>query len=136
VLKMRFTSAEKTAARQYSPTALHITASPTWVDSASSARESSQRVLELLRRQQSQTCSYGTCGSDCLSQGSFCCNPAGPEFDVPKWICGKTVFPCVNEGKGLTRGGCVQTMERVLRVREGRMGLWIVMSRSIIKPES
>ena len=45
------------------------------------------RVLELLRRQQS--CSYGKCGNDCLPQGSFCCNPAGAAFDVPRWVCGQ-----------------------------------------------
>jgi hypothetical protein len=35
----------------------------------------------IFRRQES--CPYGKCGDDCLSQGAFCCNPAGTDRAVP-----------------------------------------------------
>lgn len=42
---------------------------------------SDYRAPELFRRQ--DTCSYGKCGNGCLSQGAFCCNPAGTDKAVP-----------------------------------------------------
>jgi len=36
---------------------------------------------EVFRRQAS--CSYGVCGTSCLSQGAFCCGPAGTSATSP-----------------------------------------------------
>lgn len=39
----------------------------------------------LFRRK--QDCSFGRCGSTCLAQGAFCCNPGGTDKLEPGWIC-------------------------------------------------
>lgn len=41
----------------------------------------------LFRRKATPTCSFGRCGNDCLDQGAFCCNPAGPDKPDPNCEC-------------------------------------------------
>lgn len=48
-------------------------------------RETDNAHKNVLRRQQS--CDFGECGGECLSQGAFCCGPAGTVATSPKWVC-------------------------------------------------
>ncbi|KAF2107286.1 hypothetical protein BDV96DRAFT_303591 [Lophiotrema nucula] len=51
----------------------------------------------LLRRQK---CSYGQCGTECLSQGAFCCGPAGTLATSPYWVCDNGA--CITSVRGTT----------------------------------
>ncbi|KAF2005183.1 hypothetical protein P154DRAFT_616428 [Amniculicola lignicola CBS 123094] len=52
----------------------------------------------LLKRQQS--CQFGQCGTECLSQGAFCCGPAGTLATSPYWVCDNGA--CITSVRGTT----------------------------------
>ncbi|KAF2470641.1 uncharacterized protein BDR25DRAFT_31470 [Lindgomyces ingoldianus] len=52
----------------------------------------------LLKRQLS--CTYGQCGDNCLSQGAFCCGPAGTLATSPYWVCDNGA--CITSVRGST----------------------------------
>ncbi|KAF2808678.1 uncharacterized protein BDZ99DRAFT_477219 [Mytilinidion resinicola] len=54
--------------------------------------------LNPLKRQES--CSYGLCGTQCLSQGAFCCGPAGTLATSPYWVCDNGA--CITSVRGST----------------------------------
>ena len=89
VLLSNMTSKATKSVEHHSPATPEITSPPRPKHSMPTVPPS-YRVLELFRKQQScHSCQYGKCGNDCLPQGSFCCNPAGAAFDVPRWVCGR-----------------------------------------------
>ncbi|KAF2749043.1 hypothetical protein M011DRAFT_466159 [Sporormia fimetaria CBS 119925] len=51
-----------------------------------------------LRRQES--CEFGGCGGRCLSQGAFCCGPAGTAVTSPFWVCDNGA--CITSVRGTT----------------------------------
>jgi len=55
-------------------------------------------TANFLNRQES--CSYGACGTDCLSQGAFCCGPAGTLATSPYWVCDNGA--CITSVRGST----------------------------------
>ncbi|KAF2497891.1 hypothetical protein BU16DRAFT_559617 [Lophium mytilinum] len=55
-------------------------------------------LLNPLKRQ--ETCPYGICGTQCLSQGAFCCGPAGTLATSPYWVCDNGA--CITSVRGST----------------------------------
>ncbi|KAF2785450.1 hypothetical protein K505DRAFT_369309 [Melanomma pulvis-pyrius CBS 109.77] len=55
-------------------------------------------TVNVLARQES--CQFGQCGEECLSQGAFCCGPAGTSASVPLWICDNGA--CITSVRGTT----------------------------------